>query len=225
MRAVRAAVQMASPGRLRADGASRAMRARLLGCELRRRRQDLGLTIGALAARAGLSQSFLSEIERGKKLPSLASLDRIAAALGITRSTLVPPAGADPDAPGLPARIRLARERMGMTQEELAAAAGLSAAMISLVEAGASRPSLDAVERLARALCVTPCGLLVEGPDPETVVAGLSPETRRLLLEPEVQAVLQAVASLDGEGLRAVMDTIRELSRSKATRPPPSGGR
>ncbi|MDP2871073.1 MAG: helix-turn-helix transcriptional regulator [Bacillota bacterium] len=189
------------------------MRARLLGCELRRRRQDLGLTISALAAKAHLSPSFVSEIEQGKKLPSLASLDRIAAALGITRNSLIPPPGAGLDAPDLPARVRRARERMGMAQDELAEGAGLSAGMISQIEAGATRPSLETVERLARALCVTPCHLLVEGPDPETLLANLTPDVRRLLLEPEVQAMLQAVAGIDGKGFRAVMEMIQKEFR------------
>lgn len=198
-------------GRAGGRDGENAMRARLLGCELRRRRQDLGLTISALADRAGVSPSFVSEIEQGKKLPSLATLDRLAAVLGVGRGALVPPLGAGPDAPGLPERVRRARDRLGMTQDELAGAAGLSAAMISQIEAGLSQPSLDTIERLARVLCVTPCHLLVEGPDPETLVASLSPEVRRMLLDPSVQAVLHAVAGLDACGFRAVMDMIREF--------------
>lgn len=202
------------------------MRARLLGCELRLRRQDLGLTISGLAGKAGLSPSFLSEIEQGKKLPSLVSLDRIAGALGIPRNSLIPPPGAGLDAPDLPARIRRARERMDLTQEQLAAMASLSAGMISQIEAGAARPSLETVDRLARALSVTPCHLLVEGPDPETLLANLTPETRRMLLDPDVQAVLQAAAGLDGKGFRAVMEVIRESRRGMpAQDQPPPGGR
>ncbi|WP_457253620.1 helix-turn-helix domain-containing protein [Pedococcus sp. P5_B7] len=55
----------------------------LLGAALRQRRLDAGLTLSELAERAGLSLSYLSEVERGRKLMSLEALDAYALALGM----------------------------------------------------------------------------------------------------------------------------------------------
>lgn len=50
---------------------------------LRAARAELGLSLRELAERTGFSASFLSQLELGQNSPSLASLDRIAAALGL----------------------------------------------------------------------------------------------------------------------------------------------
>lgn len=42
-----------------------------------------------VAEKSGMSSSYLSEIEKGRKIPSIAVLDSIAAALGIKLSYLV----------------------------------------------------------------------------------------------------------------------------------------
>jgi transcriptional regulator with XRE-family HTH domain len=52
------------------------------------RRLQAGLTIEALAAAAGISTSFLSYLEKNKKKPSLATIAKLAAALGIPVSGL-----------------------------------------------------------------------------------------------------------------------------------------
>ena len=52
-------------------------------------RNHLGLTLRDLSARTGLGAGYLSEIERGLKLGSAASLSRIAGALGTTIDVLV----------------------------------------------------------------------------------------------------------------------------------------
>ncbi len=49
--------------------------------ELRARQ---GLSLRTLAARAGFSPSFLSQVERGQASPSISSLERLAQALGVT---------------------------------------------------------------------------------------------------------------------------------------------
>lgn len=55
-----------------------------LGASLRDRRLGRGLTLTALSAASGLSISYLSDIERGRTLPSLERLDHCAQALGTT---------------------------------------------------------------------------------------------------------------------------------------------
>lgn len=57
---------------------------------IRRRRQA---TLRAVADRAGISESFLSQVERGVASPSVASLQRIAGALNVSVADLFEPDG------------------------------------------------------------------------------------------------------------------------------------
>ena len=54
-----------------------------LGSRIRMAREGLGLSQEKLAERAGVNTSYLSQIERGKKAPSLEVLVRLAAAVNI----------------------------------------------------------------------------------------------------------------------------------------------
>ncbi len=56
---------------------------------LKRIRKKKGMSQEVLAQRAGISRSFLCEIERGRKSPSLATLERLAAALDIRQGELI----------------------------------------------------------------------------------------------------------------------------------------
>ncbi|WP_285592497.1 XRE family transcriptional regulator [Actinomycetospora sp. NBRC 106378] len=60
-----------------------------LGPTLRRARRERGMTLVQLAAAAGLSQPFLSQLELGRARPSMRSLWRIAEALGTTQQALL----------------------------------------------------------------------------------------------------------------------------------------
>jgi transcriptional regulator with XRE-family HTH domain len=66
------------------------------GVGLRRLRGERGLSLRALAARTGFSPSFISQVEAESVSPSIASLEKIANALGVTLgqffSALEPPA-------------------------------------------------------------------------------------------------------------------------------------
>src|SRR5215469_3556348 len=55
----------------------------IYGQVIRRERQDRGLTIKELAEKAGLSEIYLGEIERGQKYPSANVLESIARALDL----------------------------------------------------------------------------------------------------------------------------------------------
>jgi XRE family transcriptional regulator, regulator of sulfur utilization len=71
-----------------------------LGRRLRSLRSDRGLKLRAVAATAGISLQYLSEVERGLKLPSLDVLDRLARALDASVIDVlrgVPPYDADAD--------------------------------------------------------------------------------------------------------------------------------
>jgi transcriptional regulator with XRE-family HTH domain len=60
-----------------------------MGSYVRRLRRARGLTLVQLADLVGLSQPFLSQVERGQARPSMASLSKIAQALGSSQLELV----------------------------------------------------------------------------------------------------------------------------------------
>ena len=57
---------------------------------IREARKRAGLTQEQLAAKAGITQSHLSRLELGKYVPTLATLERLARALRIPLSELLP---------------------------------------------------------------------------------------------------------------------------------------
>ena len=59
-----------------------------LGMRIRYLRQSKGLTIEALSFEAGLNRNYLSDMERGKRNPTVLVLQKVAKALDITLETL-----------------------------------------------------------------------------------------------------------------------------------------
>jgi transcriptional regulator with XRE-family HTH domain len=59
-----------------------------IACQLRERRNALGLSLDALAKRSGVSRSNISLIERAESSPTAALLDKLAAGLGVTLASL-----------------------------------------------------------------------------------------------------------------------------------------
>src|SRR5262249_47010548 len=62
-----------------------------LGGRLRAAREARGVTVAALAERAGLTKGFISQLERGLSQASVASLQRICAALDVPPGTILDP--------------------------------------------------------------------------------------------------------------------------------------
>ena len=60
-----------------------------LGIQLREMRRQAHCSAKELARLAGVSRGHLSQIEHGKKMPSMAVLGRLAQALGVTTSQLL----------------------------------------------------------------------------------------------------------------------------------------
>jgi transcriptional regulator with XRE-family HTH domain len=61
----------------------------VLGLNVRRRREEKGLTQEALAEKANLDPTYISGIERGVRNPSVLSVVRVAKALETTPSKLL----------------------------------------------------------------------------------------------------------------------------------------
>jgi transcriptional regulator with XRE-family HTH domain len=56
---------------------------------IRKRREDMGLTVRALASRSGVSSSMISDVERAAKSPTISTLAALSKALEMPLSTLV----------------------------------------------------------------------------------------------------------------------------------------
>jgi transcriptional regulator with XRE-family HTH domain len=63
---------------------------RAIGEAVRLRRESAGLSMRALAVQVGVSQPFLSQLERGLTAASISTLYRLAAALGVAPGDLLP---------------------------------------------------------------------------------------------------------------------------------------
>jgi XRE family transcriptional regulator, regulator of sulfur utilization len=83
-----------------------------IGMRVKAERQRLGLSLRALAERTGFSASFLSQVELDQTTPSLASLARLAQALGVTLSSLL----AEQETPS-EATVLRARDRSALRSE------------------------------------------------------------------------------------------------------------
>lgn len=70
-----------------------------LAARLRHLRAERGLTLDALAERAGVSRSMISLVERGESSPTAAVLDRLSAGLGVTLASLFADEAADDASP------------------------------------------------------------------------------------------------------------------------------
>lgn len=55
-----------------------------VGEAVRKLREQINMSVRTLASKCGFSPSFISQVENGQSSPSIASLERIAAALGVT---------------------------------------------------------------------------------------------------------------------------------------------
>ena len=74
-------------GRLRWISSSR-MQTLPLGEKMRKLREDLGISLREFSRRSGVSPSFLSEVESGRRHPSPSRIEEIAKVLGVPVSEL-----------------------------------------------------------------------------------------------------------------------------------------
>ncbi|WP_312052049.1 helix-turn-helix domain-containing protein [Brevundimonas diminuta] len=63
----------------------------LVGRNLKRIRVERGLTQEELAERSGFSQQYISDMERGRRNPTIVSLWELAQAIGVTPVDLITP--------------------------------------------------------------------------------------------------------------------------------------
>jgi transcriptional regulator with XRE-family HTH domain len=106
-----------------------------IGGQLRGLRAAAGRTVASVAADAGLSVPYIANLENGRGNPTVAALDRLAAALGVSLEvTLMPPGGTSAASVPVPGSlVRLGRsDRFQRDAAELARSLGADAAEFSV---------------------------------------------------------------------------------------------
>ena len=95
------------------------------------------------------------------------------------------------------ARIKAARERVHLTQEQLAEIIDISPTHMSVIERGVKTPKLDTFVRIANALGVSTDALLQDGvvPANESILAELSVRIGRLP-QKDQERILNAIRAL-----------------------------
>ena len=68
---------------------------KLVGRNFARLRRESGLSQEEVETRSGFSQQYISDLERGKRNPTVITLYELAQALGVSHVDLVRPDGAD----------------------------------------------------------------------------------------------------------------------------------
>ena len=116
---------------------------------IRKIREEQGYTLSQLAEKAKISISYLSEIERGSKKPTLATLNKITLALNVSPSLVL--SQRDLDLP-VGSKIRLLREGKNISMKELAKKLGISVSYLSEIERGHVDPSTKIIQKFSKAV-------------------------------------------------------------------------
>ncbi len=119
------------------------------GSKIRKLRKERNYTLAGLAQKANLSASYLSELERGHKEPSVKTIAKLATALNVHSSEMVHSREA---AFKVGDRIRLYRREQDLTLTELAALSGLSNTYLCDIERGAVLPSVNSLKKISSIL-------------------------------------------------------------------------
>ncbi len=179
------------------------------GTRIRLFRKEKGMTLQDLAEAAGVSLSYICEVERAAVPPSIQTLKKIAEGLDAPVSSLFPSRAS------IGGRLKQVRQEKGLSQSELAREAGCSPGLVGQIEQEKIQPSLGTLEKMAKALDISPCYFIAGEEDMERLLGLLTPEVRNLLLEPEVQAVLRSLSQCSEKEFRFIMDMIRLMKQSR----------
>jgi len=141
-----------------------------LASRLKQARRQAGLKRLPLAEKAGLATATGRDIELGQRLPTVATVARLAAALGVSAAWLAygvgePVTGESPGTTdGMGSRLQAVRNERSIAKAELARLTKLSPRAIAKIEAG-GQSGVDVIELLANALGISPAWLAFsEGP-------------------------------------------------------------
>jgi len=183
------------------------------GEKIRFIRKGRSMSIEELSELSGISKERIQAIEEGTEEPDLETLDRLAEALSVTVRYFLEKAT---DSLSIGERVRLEREKQGLTGVALADKVGVTPAMVSQIENDQSEPSLDTLESVAKVLGVSVCYFLLEQEDVENLLSSMNSEVISLLGDPRVQAVLRAIRDLDAGDLKFILNYIQFFKRNRS---------
>ncbi|MGB9812902.1 MAG: helix-turn-helix domain-containing protein [Thermovenabulum sp.] len=178
-----------------------------IGEKLNLLRQKKNLSLEKLAELAGISASYLCQIEKGIVLPSISTLNNLAKALGVEPQQIFASNA------NIGFKLKKLRTERGLTQVELAKKAGVSPALIGQLESGKVEPSIKTLEKIAQALSVTPCYFVTDDDSVENIFKIMNPSLKQLFLDPKVKSVLEMIADCTPEELAFILKFI-ELYKS-----------
>ncbi len=130
-----------------------------IGTGIRMQRERLGMSQQDLAQACMVSRQTISNWESGKTLPDIQSMAYLAEVFGVTVDDLVnqvaPYEGGTMESTGIGTGIRMQRERLGMSQQDLAQACMVSRQTKSNWETGKTLPDIQSMAYLAKGFGVT----------------------------------------------------------------------
>lgn len=155
-----------------------------LALRLRKALKQAGLTRRALARNAGVSDPIIGYLEADQRLPTVATIARLASALGVSAGWLayglgdIATADAQSSQGSIGARLQAVRIERQFTKAALARLIDISPSAVAKIENG-GQTGIDVLEALAQALGVSP-GWLAFGVGPQVL-----PSRRRSRQQPQ----------------------------------------
>ena len=181
------------------------------GDKLRVLREERGLTLQEMSDATEYSFSYLSKIERNSTQPSLETVMKLADFFGVQIEPLV----TNHESSGLSVKLSYTRKIKNLSQKELALKAGVSSGLIAQIEHGKANVSLKTVNKLAEALGVSVCYLILERLDVDGMLAASSPALREMLQDSEVQDIIGSVCTFEDSDLRLIRRSIYIVTSSR----------
>jgi len=183
-----------------------------VGARIRRLREQKGITLSELSRHSGVSLAHISEIERSRSTASLKTLEKLAAVLEVSPSSLLRSSQEDT----LGNKLKRLREKMDLTQKELAQQVGISHSLIGQIETDRIKPSLATLSSLAGALGVSMCYFLMEEDEEELYLDyRLAADIREALRRPVLQQVVRALAGWDEMEIKGLLDFLNIMNETR----------
>ncbi|MHB9094387.1 MAG: helix-turn-helix domain-containing protein [Eubacteriales bacterium] len=173
------------------------------GDKLRNIRKGRGLSVEDLAELSEIPIEDVRNIEKNVIKPSLAHLEKLSTALNVTIRYFVE---RNVRVTNLGDKIRALREKLEMSQAQLASSSNISPSLVSQIENNVTMPSLETLDRISECLDVETSYFLVDTNSTSQFLSSLSPELVSLLNDPKVQAILTAVRDLEPGELKFLLN-------------------
>ncbi|NMB40594.1 MAG: transcriptional regulator [Firmicutes bacterium] len=144
------------------------------GKEVRNLRKERNYSLKELAAKSRISISYLSELERGNKRPSLSTIKKLSTALNVSSREFMEQKNSEGITLG--ERIRMYREENKLSLKELAKASQISYSYLCGIEKGFALPSIRSLRKIAAGLNIPLNNLISTGSDLGTKLTGIRKE-------------------------------------------------